>query len=404
MKKIVTILMAALCVFMLAACSGNTQSEVATEEMKSVEGAESHKIGVLVYNIADEEVIAFRDYLENYIAEVYPGVTFIYSESINSQEEEMAYIQQACDEGADGILSFNSYDLKAEVDLCAQNQVYYMMASGSVSDEAYDSVCENEYFVGVIGPGSDLEYNTASDMAEYFVGQKYGDEYFILSGGSNMGNEMHLQRTVGILDKLQEMYGVTFDQTSEEIALSQDPIHVESGSLKVCVTPGYLDFDVFFDAAKAEYEEDHYSVVLSVLPIVDMSYVVKGAKLGIIDSYNTRNLQLFTNGQLNYVAGKYSSIIGPSFAAMYNAISGYAEDFREDGKAFRLTQGFWSSSDAKDYEEKYNMANSVVMNAYNYEDLGKVCKTYNPDATLEDLKELAGAYTYEDALARRSEK
>ena len=395
--------MALLCVFGLLACESSNQSELATEEVAQVEGADSHKIAVLVYNITDEEVISFRDYLEDYIAEVYPGISFIYSDSITSQEEEMNVIQEAIDDGADGILSFISYDLQSEVELCAQNQVYYMMASSSVSDEAYDAVADNAYFMGVIGPGSDLEYQTGVEMAEYFAAENYGDEYFILSGGSNMGNEMHLRRTLGILDQLQESYGVSFDQSSEEIATSQEPIHVEAGDLKVCVTPGYLDVDAFLETAQAEYEADQYSVVLSVLPILDMSFVVKGSRLGVIDCYSTRNLQLSTNGQLDYIAGKYSSIIGPSFALMYNAVTGYAEDFREaDGKAVRLSQGFWTSAGKEDYEEKYAMANSVVSNAYNYEDLGKVCKVYNADATLQDLKDLVEAYTYEDAVARRA--
>ena len=43
------------------------------------------------------------------------------------------------------------------------------------------------------------------------------------------------------------------------------------------------------------------------------------------------------------------------------------------------------------------------MNAYNYEDLQHVCKDYNPDASLEELVSLAGAYTYEDALERRGQ-
>lgn len=406
MKRLVSLLMAVMMVLSMAACrnTSNTSAEVATEQMASVEGASSHKIGVIVYNIADEQVVTFREYLENYIASVFPGVTFLYSNSINTQEEEMAYLQEAIDEGVDGILSFNSYDVKAEVELCAKNQVYYMMASRSVSDEVYESVADNEYFMGVVGPGSEAEYEAGSDMVEWFADQQFGDEYFILSGGAGLGNVMHIQRTVGMLDKLQEKYGVTFDQPSLEIASSPEPIHVEAGNLKVCVTPGYVDAPQFFEVAKAEYEKDHYGIVLAATPVYDMSFVIKGAKLGVIDCYTTRNLQLFTNGQLNYVVGKYSSIIGPSFAIMYNAITGYAKDFRlADGKAIRFKQDFWYSSSYDDYMEKYTMASSVVTNAYNYEDLKEVCKEFNKDASVEKLQALAESSSYEDAKARRGQ-
>jgi len=403
MKKILALLISIICIISLAACSGQGKTEDNTAETVSVEGADAYKIGVIVYNNTDEEVIAFQRYLEDYIAKVFPGISFLYSDSITTEEEELAFIRDACEQGADGFLSFLSQDLKQEVELCSKYKAYYILASGTVSDEAFHAVADNPYFIGEVGPGTEMEYDTGADMAEYFYKKQYGNEYFILSGGSGMGNEMHLQRTRGILDKLQELYGVNLEQTSEEIAMSATPVHMSAGELTVCVTPGYISRDEFLKTASQEYEKDQFDIVLSVLPIADMADLVKESHLGLVDSYNERNLQLFNKKQLNYVAGKYSSIIGPSFAAMYNAVTGYAEDFRDNGKAFRLTQGFWYSSEPDDFVEKYSLANSVVTNAYNYEDLGKVCKVYNPEATLEDLKELTAAYSFEDALQRRGE-
>ena len=409
MKKLIAYLLSITLVLGLAACTGKEQSKEAAgkkpeEDVKEeaiVTDSDSYKIGVIVYSKTDQEVQAFREYLEDYIAKVFPDVTFIYSDTITTEDQELAFINAACDEGAKGFLSFLSQDLEKEVAMCEERGAYYMMASGSVADEAFSAVEDNPYFLGVIGPGKELEYETGTDMAGYFAGEDYGNEYFILSGGAAIGNEMHLQRTVGILDKLQEVYGVTFDTASEEIAKSTEPVHVKAGDLTLCVTPGYIDYDEYFTKAKEEYEKDQYGIVLSVLPIAKMATVVKGARLGVIDCYSSGNLELFNSGHLHYVAGKYSSIIGPSFAAMYNALTGYAEDFRENGKAFAITQGFWYSHDYNDYVEKYGLATSVVTNAYNYEDLEKVCKAFNPDASIEDLKALAEAYTFEDAKARR---
>ena len=277
-----------------------------------------------------------------------------------------------------------------------------MLASGSVSDEAFASVEDNPYCIGAVGPGREMEYDTGYDMTGNFLTEQYGDDYFILSGGAGFGNEMHLQRTIGILDRLQED-GVKFDQSSETIALSQEPVHISAGDRKVCVVPGYISRDEFYETASKEYKENPYNVVLSVLPISKMAEDIAGSHLGVVDCYSTTNLQLFNSGLLRYVAGKYASIIGPSFAAMYNAVTGYAEDFRDDGKAFRITQGFWYSADLDDYINKYSLANSVVKNAYKYEDLRKVCKVFNLDATLEDLENLANAYSYDEVLERRGQ-
>lgn len=394
-KNMLRVCIGVLCMGMTAMASVSAENNVDTGS------PDMHKIGVIVYNIADEQVVAFRDYLENYIAVCFPDVQFIYSSSITSPESEMEFIQDVCDAGAEGILSFNSYDLKAEVELCEANQVYYMRAASSISDEDYEDVKDNPYFIGAVGPGEEMEYEAGYNMAKYFVEKYEGDEYFILSGGAGYGVGMHQERTKGILAGLQDAYGVKLDADIEELAKAFAETTAEAGNLKVCIASGFLDSETFLPGIQEFYQNHPYGIVLSVYPICDMVNVLEDAKLGVIDCYDEVNLQLFLNDKLHYVTGKFSSTIGPSFAAMYNAVTGYAEDFREDGQAFRLIQGFWTSDNLDDYTEKYTYSSSIVLNAYNYEDLDNVCKVRNPDADLEDLKELVSAYTFEDAVARR---
>ena len=399
MKKFLSFLLVLLLAFGMTACgaSDHTQEGSGTDNG----GLKKHTIGVMVYNYADDEVIAFRKYLMDYIGDIF-NVDFIYSGNITSEEEEQAYIQQAIDNGAEGIMSFISHDLSAEVKLCADNHVYYMLASGTVTNEDFAAVEDNEYFLGAVGPGSFIEYKAGADMAAFFADKKGSNEYFILSGGAAFGNAMHQMRTQGILDTLSSYYGVTFDRSTEELSVTEEPVHLQEGELKICICPGYISRDQFFDSIKAEYESDNYDTVLSVLAISRMADIVRGARLGVIDCYTETNLQMFANGRLNYLSGKYSSIIGPSFAAMYNAITGHNEILRERGKSFHITQGFWSSDSREDFEEKYTLASSIEINAYNYEDLQNVILEFNPDATLDDLKALAEAYTFKDALERRA--
>ena len=405
MKRILTILLAALLLFSMTACgaaSSGTGSEMAAGESEASNGVlEEHTIGVLVYNFGDDEVAAFRKYLMEYIGPAF-NVNFLYSGNITTEEEELDYIQQAIDNGAEGIMSFLSQDLEAEVNLCAENGVYYMLASGTVADDEFAKVERNEYFLGAVGPGTFIEYKAGADMANHFASKRGSNEYFVLSGGASLGNAMHQQRTQGILDTLQTAYGVSFEKSSEEIALTDVPLELEAGELKICVCPGYISRDEMFETIKAEYIKHQYENVLSSLAISRMADIVKGAKIGVVDCYSESNLQLFNNGTLDYLSGKYSSIIGPSFAAMYNAITGHAEQLRTSGNAFHIAQGFWTSENTEDYEEKYVLASSMEMNAYNYEDLQKVINVFNPNATLDDLKKLAEAYTFKDAVERRA--
>lgn len=406
MKKLIAIMLILLLALGAAACSsGNQETETPADSDNSgseqVENEAEHTIAVLVYDRADEEVLSFKNYLENYIAEAF-GVKFLYSESISSQKDAMEFLENAADYGAEGVMSFNSYDLKKEVEFCKDKGMYFMMASGTVTDEAFKSVEDNEYFLGTVGPGDEMEYTAGVNLAN--AGLSFTDKkesVFILSGGSAIGNEMHRLRTVGLLEKYENAYGVQFSKKPEEIAASEDIFEEESKDLKICVCPGYLSVPELLERAKEKYESGDYNVVLGVLPVTRMLSEIKGAKLGIVDCYSQTNQSLFSTGELNFVTGKYSSIIGPSFAAMYNAITGHADEFRDNGKAFRIKQGFWSSDSREDFDEKYSIASSIEKCAYNYEDLQKVIKKYTPDATLDDLTRLAEAYTYEDAVARR---
>ena len=330
---------------------------------------------------------------------------FLYSDSVADEEGIQAFLTTAHENGVEGIMSFLSYDLEAEVTTCEEYGMYYLMASGTVPEESFAEVQDNPYFLGVVGPGTQIEYQAGKEMAEYFIEETSGDSYLIYSGGAAQGNEMHRIRTLAILTTLQDSYGTTFDVPADALALTEEPVTVQSGDLAICVYPGYVRMDGVREDAAKELNSGAYDSAMAVLPVGPLVEEAGRVNipLGTIDAYTEGNQLLFNNSRLDYVTGKYSSIIGPSFAAMYNAVKGYAEDFRQDGKAFQVTQGFWSSSDAEDYAEKYSLASSISVNAYNYEDLQHVCKDYNPDASLEELISLAGAYTYEDALARRGQ-
>ena len=363
---------------------------------------ELHRIGVIVYNTADEEVLGFKEYLKGYIEQNFEMVEFVYSYSINSEEQELQFIQAACDSGVEGFLSFTSYDLPREVELCAENGAYYLLASGTVAAGDFEAVEDNPYFLGAFGPGQPFEFQAGADIARYFIREKAGTRFFVLSGGAALGNEMHYQRTLGVLDTLASAYGASFPLTRDAIARTAEPLTVETDRVSITVCPGYLRMEDAFNAAKAAFEAGEYDAVLSVLPPLDAVDFIGKTPLGVIDSYNTRNLQLVTEGVLKVVVGKYNSIVGPAFALMLNAVTGYAEDFRNGGKALRVTQVFWTSENYDDYVAKYTLATSATRNAYSFEDLSRVIRIYNPDADLNELVALAEACSFFAVEARRS--
>ena len=299
-------------------------------------------------------------------------------------------------------MSFLSHDLRAEVALCEKNKAYYMLASGTVAAEDFDAVADNPWFLGMFGPGQPFEFQAGADLARFFIRERTGNRYFVLSGGAAMGNEMHYQRTLGILDTFASAYGIAFPMPREELAKVSEPTTVELEKLTVTICPGYVSRANFLETAKQAFAAGSYDAVLSVLPPVEMAAAIGNTPLGVVDAYHTRNLQLFTNGPLQFVVGKYSSMVGPAFALMLNAVTGYAKDFRAEGRAVRVTQGFWTSESEEDYVAKYTLSSSAAKNAYNFDDLSRVIRIYNPDADLAELVALAEACSFFAVEARRS--
>ena len=397
--------LAALC---LAGCAGGQASSNAASASSASASSAKRIIGVAVYNVADSEVIMFKDYLVNYIAGVcFNDVQFVYSGTITAEDQYLSFIDDVAALGGVGIMSFLNIDLESEVKRCAEHGMYHIMASGTVSEEQFAKVVGNEYFLGCVGPGIEMEYQAGANMVFNYIEKKTGNRYFIMSGGApaSLGNEMHYQRTLGMLDTLETGYGVDLGQT-KEIAATEEVVTIEAGNLSVTIAPGYVAREGMKEPVVDAFKAGSYDVVLSALPVAPIYNELSktSVKIAQVDCYSQDNQLLFAEDKLSYLVGKYGSIVGPSAAALYNAVTGFADDFRDGGKAFRIKQGFWTSDSPEDYEKKYQFASNITSPAYNYEDLQSVCKAFNPDATFEDLKALAEADTYEDALKRRSAK
>ena len=214
---------------------------------------------------------------------------------------------------------------------------------------------------------------------------------------------MHRLRTAAMLETIEELKGVKFDTQPEELALVKEPEEINAGDITVTIFPGYISREANAAAAKEMIAKGNFDAVLSVVSLSPVMRDIKKAKItgGSVDCFSQDNWLAFQAGTLACVVGKYESEIGPAFAALYNAITGHASLYRENGRAFRLEQGFWSAPDLNTYNKMYGLSSGIVINAYSYEDLYSEIKVLNPDATFETFKALVKAYTFEECLKRR---
>lgn len=279
-KKIIALLLALTMMLAMTSCAQKT------EEQEHI-----HKIGVIVYDLKDEQVQAFREYMEGYLGENFSDVDFLYSAGVTTDVEEMEFLNNAIAAGVEGIIAFNSFDLEKEVSFCASHGVYYLRPSSTTDPEDFAKVEDNPYFLGYFGPGNEMEYQAGYNMAVYFAKEQITDNYLLLSGGAGT-NVMHEQRAEGMLDALQEAYGVQFDQSSTELASASEPVSVEAGNLKVTVFPGYIGVPDVGQQAVAEFEKDQAGVVMSTIPVQAIADSLGNASLGTVDCYTETNGKL----------------------------------------------------------------------------------------------------------------
>lgn len=379
------------------------------------EEEETHKIGISVFSPSDPELSMFCDYYRDYIAESFP-VEFLVSDTLNSAEDEIEFINEMKEQGVEGIISFYGLELERVVSACEENEMYYVLGSGSVSDEEFEAVKDNPWFLGVIGPNSDEEFNAGKDMAENFADQG-ALSFLIASGGAqDGGNFMHYTRVEGMLTALEEKLGLTYGDSIENLARSSGVTQIETGrdDVKIVISSGYFQSDEGLANLEQALKADDYDALLSAVGINDVMNLLtsdmedgqKSMLTGVVDCFSEENYEAVekkdASGQslLNYVKGKYASMVAPAFAAMFNALEGDADVVKPDGTACRLYQSYWNAASEEEYIQLFNYTQNIYENAYSSVDLMEVIRAYDEDADFAKFEKLTQASDIESVRER----
>ena len=413
-KKLTTLLSLVLAItLLLAGCQDGADRQGDNEKTEG-----SHTIGVAVYSQSDPEMRMFMDYYRSYIAASFP-VEFIFSELLYTTEDEVDFIQAAKEAGAEGIISFYGLDLEEIVAACEQAEMYYVLGSASISDTDFDAVKDNPWFLGVIGPADEEEFAAGSEMAMNFARQGAAS-YLIVSGGAaGVGNFMHYSRVEGMLTALRDELGLTYSREIAELAAAEELTIVDTGNpeVSIVISPGYAQLDSGAANLRQAFAQGDYDALLCAQGVSDVIEDIKSEisasetsmLMGVVDCFSEENYMAVEytdtkgNALLNYVKGKYASMVAPAFVAMYNALEGDLDVIRSDGEAFRLYQSYWTAASEEEYVELYGYTQSIYENAYSSIDLMQVIKSYNADADFGQFKALTEACDMDSVRARIGE-
>ncbi len=381
-------LMMALC---LGACSGGGSGQAEDPSAKTV------KIGVLVSDTTSAEALAFRSYYEDYIKSVY-NVEFMFSDELKDAAAEQSAIDNFIANNCQGIISMASADRPAQIEKCESEKIYYAVATGTLTDEQYETYKGYEYYVGAIGPDLSIEYQTGYDMAKYFLDQGY-TKFGMFTGASVYFTEMHIYRAAGMLAAMCDAGNGTYngvtgmDIVGKIMADGGEVTTGKIGSIELNgVVSGYDFDDAWFGKLAAVANDPEVEVLLAVGSgqVTFAGFKPEGKMLGDIDCYTADSVGLMEAGTLNYLAGKFSASIGPIFAATLSAA--YGKPIRtSEGNAFALSQGYWVAKDAETAKKYYEVDSSVTDPAYSKEQLDTLI-----GASYDDFAKFVSAYSFDE--------
>ena len=349
MKKYLAMILAMVMVLALAACG--SAAPAASEQAPAGDSGKTVKIGVLVADVSGEEALGFANYYRNYIQSNY-NVEFSYTEQLADAAAEKAAIEKFAAQGYDAIISFSASDRATQLQTCIDNGLYYAVASGMLDDAQYEQFKTSEYFVGQIGPSMDTEYEAGYAMGKYFADQGAKK---IAMYGAFIPNPMHVFRAAGVLAGI----GATYGGASEKDAIvgqifADQGIDLKKVESKDVELAGYFQgfgdttFDELFACIGAQ--PDAFLSVGMATTFFTQNLNEAGIAFSDIDSFTSANGEAMADGKLVYLAGKYSSSIGPVFAAVLNAVNG--TPVRDDeGNAISLSQDYLVATDADSFQK-----------------------------------------------------
>lgn len=358
------------------------------------------KMGVLVSDSTTAEALAFRAYYTEYIQNQY-NVEFVYSDELKDAAGEKSAIDTFITNNCKAVISFSSFDRAAQLEQCAGAGVYYAVATGTLTDEEYETYKSNEYYIGAIGPSLEVEYQTGYDMASYYLEQ--GVKNFAIFGGAvPYYTEMHIYRVAGMLTAMVDAGGeganyqglTTKDEIVGKIFADGGITTGTIGDVEILGYVGGYDMDDAWFAKCAEMvQTPGLEVVLAVGNGSDFFGTASDGtdvKIASVDAYAESYGDAMEAGMLDYLAGKFSASIGPIFMATYSATLG-APIRDAEGNALALAQGYWVATSHDDFVVYYTADSSLEAPAYDKAKLDTLL-----GADYETFAEFVDAYTYEE--------
>ena len=420
MKKIICLIMAVALAAALMACGKTaepetkaTEAEVTTqaqtaggeetqaetaqgEETQTEEPTTEKQVELNPYKIAvaftqiNATALAQQEYLEKYVGPAF-NVEFMFSEAVDSADVAMTFIENAYAAGCDAIMNFQNSSVE-QINAKA-NEVGMYIVSNSPAAENDDL----PYVVGHVHGAVEDSAAAYKHMVEDFTSDGEDHNVVIISAGAGLGNSQHYECTYAMLEVLQDKYGLSYNDSIENLASSRGMTQVETGTdMKILLYPGYPNSDTYVSGLSAELQSGEYDLVLGcnqattnfavAIDEVERAYNfnVKVGYFTSIDDAATSavtTIDSFGNPSVDsFVINPGDILVGAMFASLYNAISGNPDCVRTNGVGTDYFSPIWVA-DPDTYLKLTELNHSEDTLEMSIDDIKDLLYIYNEDVT-----------------------
>ena len=371
MKKIIAIILALLMTIVSAGCAGNnaandsninTQTVTQAVDPKSVH----HKIGVV--EIATGNAVAITEqYFSEYLAPYY-NCEFVFSEACSTTDAVITFMENCADMGVEAIICNYNYDTEQLTQKAADLGMYFCenLNRNATSEAAYTGGYDN--FCGTFAANQSSVAKLFHDWIVDTLDTSEDHGFIVTSGWAYRGNEQHLKITEAMLNALQEVYGLTFDDEIETYLASSAPMHATNDkNVEIYIYPDSFLADGWVQGFSSELQTGKYDYVLAAMAVVgycnvaidevERAYnrnitVASFAGLGESLTASFETMDAFGNKSIDFASVKYNTLVSAmSFIQVYNALMGYYECLLdENGEVQELTFSMSGVSSLEDLE------------------------------------------------------
>ena len=336
MKKYIAIMVAVLMLFSLAACTQPTTAPTTTAPTSGTTGtgpttteaptiptapdgrypAETVKIGFVNYDTTAAQVLSIQRYFE-YLQSAY-NFEIIWSESLDSAEGELAFIEQCAAAGAKGIIGYYNVAEDVALEKAAELGMYYWGMMGG-SQSVYDTNKSNPYWVGA-QYRPDGDFNMGYEIGKAAVEAGYTN-LVLVSGGADMGVPFFIQRRLGFNKAIEEA-----NAAGKNITVLKDVGGWPGTEAFLAGQAEALNMDV--DAICSTY-----TALPWMTPIANSG---KDIKVFSGDGIAESTVGLMKAGRIKFMYAEIPEVFGMAIPMILNAVAGHSENFLQDGASPRI--------------------------------------------------------------------